>query len=207
MFTRKPPILTQPRQGAFVVLELVVVCGLLLFLFTLYFSRGSVNFQKKQKAACRQNLQLIHVALQTYANENGGRFPDIATAKTSEDPLSLLIPKYTTRSDLFTCPGTRDPRLPQGEPFKTRKIGYSYLAGLTTQAATDQFLMADWLVNTLPKKAGDLAFSGDGKKPGNNHDKFGGVILFVDGRVETTGTNPTFDLQSPPGARILNPNR
>lgn len=193
------------RREGFVLLEMVVVMGLLIFIFTLYFSRGSVKFQKQQQAACRQNLQLILVALQTYANDHKDKFPVEANAVTSEVPLSHLVPKYTTRSDLFVCPGSKQSKPPQSESFRERRIGYAYVMGLTAQSPADQFVMSDSMLNTLPKKAGDLAFSADGKKPANNHEKFGGVILFVDGRAEISPPKLTLNLTNPPQTQILNP--
>lgn len=195
------------RRKAFALVELIVVMGLMIVLFVIYMGRGSIHFQKKQQLACRQNLQTIHVALQTFATDNNERFPWDAFAKTSDEALTKLIPQYTTRTDAFTCPGTKEAKLPAAKPIKSRKISYSYLMGLTTKAPNDQWIMSDWLKDTNAHEKGEQIFSGDGEKPANNHDKYGGVILFVDGNVEISKANAEFPISSPPNTKILNPIR
>lgn len=189
----------------FVLIELVVVAGLLLVMFTLYWSAGAPAYQKKKKQACRQNLQLIHVALQTYASDHEEKLPVLPGAKTSEAPLSLLVPQYTARTDLFICPGSKDKPLPAGQSFKENRISYAYLMGWRNTPETRQWLMADRLAGTEPKPAKAKHFSADGKPPGNNHDKHGGVILFSDGSAETTKAQSGIEINRPPGTTILNP--
>jgi type II secretory pathway pseudopilin PulG len=195
------------RLRAFVLLELIIIMGLLLILFVTYWGRGSIQNQRKKQQACRQNLQLVYLALQNYALDHDLRLPTEATAKTSEEPLSLLVPKYTTRSDIFICPGSKHSRIPQGESFRRRKISYSYLSGLKNESASGQWVLADWLIRAQAFQAGDQIFSSDGKGPGNNHDKFGGVILLMDGSAEITGPTASINLELPKGTKILNPNR
>jgi type II secretory pathway pseudopilin PulG len=189
------------------MIELLVVSAILIILFVMFMGRGSVNFQKNQQAACRQNLLTIQIALQTYANENSDRFPADAFAKTSEDPLTKLVPQYTTRTDTFTCPGTKEAKLPPAQSLKGKQISYAYLMGLTAKASPDQWIMADWLRDTNAHAPGELIFSPDGNGPGSNHDKYGGVILFVDGRAEISKPNAKFPIATPRGTKILNPNR
>jgi type II secretory pathway pseudopilin PulG len=187
------------------LIELLIVCAILIILFVMFMGRGSVHFQKKQQALCRQNLQTIHIALQTYANENNDRFPADAFSKTSDEALAKLIPQYTTRTDAFTCPGTKASKLPPAQSIKGRPISYAYLMGLTGKATAEQWIMADALVDAKAHAVGEAIFSVDGKGPGNNHDKFGGVIVFVDGRAEITKPQTKFPISIPPGTKILNP--
>jgi predicted RecB family nuclease len=65
--------------------------------------------------------------------------------------------------------------------------------------------MSDRQINTLPKSAGDIAFSINGKPPGNNHHKYGGNVLFSDGHMEMTPPKISFSLAVPPGVVLLNP--
>jgi type II secretory pathway pseudopilin PulG len=194
-------------KRGFAIIELLVVSAILFILFIMYNSRGSGNFQKNQQALCRVNLQTIHVALQTFATDNNDRFPSDAFAKTSDEGLAKLVPQYTTRTDAFTCPGTKEDKLAPAQPIKGKRISYAYLMGLTSKAPADQWIMSDWLVDTNPHKTNELIFSADGKKPGNNHDKYGGVILFVDGNVEISKPKAQFPITSPAGTKILNPAR
>lgn len=187
------------------LVELLVVVGLLFVLFVVYNSRTSVNFQKRQKALCRQNLQTIHLALQTYSLDHAEKFPFVRGAKSSEAPLSLLVPKYTTRTDVFICPGTKHRPLPQGEPFADRKISYAYLMGVTSQAGREQWTMADALLRPEASRRGEVIFSTTGEGAAVNHDKYGGVILFADGTVEMTRPKTEYSLAKPTGTLILNP--
>ena len=69
----------------------------------------------------------------------------------------------------------------------------------------DQPLMSDRQVDENPKPAGALLFSSDGKKPGNNHGKNGGNILFCDGGVKSSPAASAFTLTNSPGGVLLNP--
>jgi type II secretory pathway pseudopilin PulG len=194
-------------ERAFALIELLIVSAILFILFTVYNGRGSGNFQRAQQAACRVNLQTIHVALQTFATDNNERFPADVFAKTSDEGLAKLVPQYTTRTDAFTCPGTKENKLPAAQPIKGKKIGYAYLMGLTSKAVPDQWIMSDWLVDTKAHATNETIFSADGKRPGNNHDKYGGVILFVDGNVEISKPKAQFPITTPSGTKLLNPAR
>ncbi|MGZ8901563.1 MAG: type II secretion system protein, partial [Limisphaerales bacterium] len=196
----------ESRHG-FALIELLIVAAILVILMVMYYGRGSSHFQKAQQAACRQNLQTIHIALQTYANENRDRFPSDAFSKTPQEALAKLVPQYTTRTDAFTCPGRKEGPLPTAQPIKNRRISYAYLMGLTSKASPDQWIMADWLLDTKAHAKGELIFSSDGERPANNHDKFGGVLLLVDGSAEISKPTAKFAITTPKGTKILNPDR
>jgi type II secretory pathway pseudopilin PulG len=193
------------RRAAFSLVELVIVAALIFVLFTVYWSRGSASYQRKQMAACRNNLQTAYLALEGYAADHNEKYPVLTEAKTSEAPLSLLIPQYTARTELFICPGSKDSALPSAEPFHTRRISYAYLMGITSKAPGEQWLLSDRQVNTLPKEKGAQVFSLDGKAPGNNHDKYGGVILFAGGNAELTRSRTDYAITNPAGTAMLNP--
>ena len=194
------------RCRGFALIELLIVLAILLILFVVYMGRGSVHFQKAQQTACRQNLQTIHIALQTFAGDNKDRFPSDALAKSSQEALAKLVPQYTTRTDAFTCPGRKEGKLPPAQSIKNRKISYAYLMGLTNNAP-DQWIMADWLLDEKPHAAGELIFSSDGEGKANNHDKYGGVVLFVDGSARISKAKAEFPVNVPNGTKILNPSR
>jgi hypothetical protein len=167
-------------------------------------SFGSSSYQERQKKACRENLRKIFVAMQIYADDNNGTYPLTPGAKTSEEPLSMLVPRYTVDTGSFICPGSKDSRLPSGEPFARRRISYAYFMGLK-QTNGNQVLMSDRQINTLPKKEGDQVFSTAGKPPANNHYKYGGNYIFVDGHLDTSGATAPFSLVWTRGVVMLNP--
>ena len=154
--------------------------------------------------ACQQNLSKIYLALQIYANDYAGKLPENTNALTSEEALCVLVPRYSADTSIFICPGGRDSALPEGVSFRKRKISYAYYMGTHLNDAQPA-LLSDRQVNTLPKNAGDYAFSTTGKPPGNNHHNYGGNLLFVDGRIETSPACAQAPLPLTPGVVLLNP--
>src|SRR5688572_28248754 len=116
-------------NSAFSAIELLVTVGLILLLATMYWSPGSTEGKRQRRIACQKNLQKSYIGLQIYANEHAGRFPSLLSARTSDEPLDLLIPKYTSDTSIFTCPASKDSSLPQAEPILNRKISYAYYMG------------------------------------------------------------------------------
>jgi hypothetical protein len=179
--------------------------AIILILYSLYLSPGSKPYQRSKQSACRRNLQFIYMTLQTYAGDNREVYPAVKDARTSEAPLSLLVPRCTTSTEMFICPGSGHKRLPPAEPFAGRKISYAYVMGLAKQAGGDQWLISDAQVDAKPKLVGEPLFSLNGKKPGNNHRQYGGNLLFGDGRVELSPAKASVALTVPKGVSALNP--
>lgn len=191
------------RRG-FSLIELLIVMVILLFLASMLYSSGSRSKQDKDKAACERNLQKIYLALDIYSKENSGAMPSMPGALSSEAPLSQLVPRFTVASEAFICPGSDDKPLANGEPFADRRISYAYFMGRRS-SDPGGLLMSDRQVNTKPKAAGEQVFSDDGKAPGNNHHKYGGVYLLLDGRTETGGRTAGFAIALPANVTLLNP--
>ena len=187
------------------LLEVLLVMVIIFIVFTLYLSAGSKSGQEKRLAACAVNLQNIYAALNTFSQDNNGALPDVAGAQTSEVPLSRLVPKYTTGTEFFICPGGNDKPLPEAQPFAELKISYAYYMGRALADGSGAPLMSDAQVDTAPKTPGQTVFSLNGKKPGNNHNKFGGNFLFCDGNVQSTPAVLTFALPPATNVILLNP--
>ena len=192
-------------KGGFSLIELLIVMVLIIAMYTLYFSGGSRGYQTRQIAVCGGKLQTMFVALKTYALDNDGKFPVLAGAQTSEPVLSRLIPRATTGTGCFVCPGSEDKPLPEARPFADRKISYAYYMGRAPDDGADRALVSDRQVNTNAKSAGQPLFSADGKAPGNNHNKFGGNVMFCEGSVRSSPARAAFDLTNGPGVILLNP--
>ncbi len=176
----------------------------MIVMFTMLYGFGSASHQRTQKELCHDNLQKIYLAMQIYANDFGGRLPLNTNAVTSEQVLDELVPHYTADTTIFICPGGRDAQIPSGEPLSQHTISYSYFMGRRLDAP-QEILMSDRQVNTEPKRAGEYAFSPNGKAPGNNHHKYGGNFLMGDGSVQSSRAQLTFSLAVPPGVVLLNP--
>jgi type II secretory pathway pseudopilin PulG len=193
------------RGTAFSLVELLIVLALMIILYCMLFSSGSRSYQRRQQAVCRQNLQFIYMALQIYAGDQANRYPAAKGAATSEAPLSLLVPRYTARTDIFICPGSRHRKLPDAQPFAQRKISYAYLMGLTKDAPADQWLMSDAQAHLRPKEVGEVLFALEKNQAGNNHRQFGGNLLFCDGRTEFSPSLASSRLAVPTNTVPLNP--
>ncbi len=193
-----------PAQAGFSLVELLITLVLMLIMTTMMWGFGSANRQRAEKKACQQNLSKIYLAMQIYANDYAGKLPETAEARTSEEALYVLVPRYTVDTSIFICPGGRGSALPEGESFRKRRISYAYYMGAHLNDA-QQALMSDRQVNTQPKNAGDYAFSTTGKPPGNNHHKYGGNFLFGDGNMKMTPPQVSFSLAVTQGVVLLNP--
>jgi prepilin-type processing-associated H-X9-DG protein len=202
---RSNTVLASRVEAGFSLVELLIVAALLFILTTLYLGNGARGYQAQKMVECGKNLQNIYVALKTYALDNHDRLPILAGAETSEPVLSQLIPRYTTGTEFFICPGSKDSPLPDATPFADRRISYAYYMGHNINDGAAQPLLSDRQVNTAAKTVGQLLFSANGKKPGNNHNKYGGNIQFCDGSVQTSPPASAFNLTNTPGVTLLNP--
>ena len=183
---------------------MLISLALLLILVVMWHGFGSKSNQQRQKKACEKNLLTIYMALEIYANEHDGWFPASPDARTSEDALGPLVPRYTVASDRFVCPGSKDSSIPPATPLAGRRISYAYFMGRQS-SESNSVVMADRLVDSRPKAAGDLVFSTTGKSPGNNHHQYGGNFLFCDGEVRSAETKAPFAVTWETNVTLLNP--
>ena len=197
--TRRP--VARFSTAGFSLLELFLVAVIIFIVFTLFISAGSKSGQEKRLAACQSNLQNIYAALRTFSQDNNGALPAVPGAQTSE----ARPERRTCPAEFFICPGGRDKPLPDAQPFADRKISYAYYLGRTLEDGSDAPLVSDAQVDTASKTQGQIVFSPDGKKPGNNHNKFGGNFLFCDGNVQTTPARLAFPLPQATNVILLNP--
>jgi prepilin-type processing-associated H-X9-DG protein/prepilin-type N-terminal cleavage/methylation domain-containing protein len=197
------------RRGhaGFSLIELLFVCAIVAVLYTIMLGPSSESRQKHNKAVCAKNLQQLSAVLSIYAADHNGAYPALPDARTSEAPLSLLVPQYCSDTSLFICPGSGDRALPGAQPFADRRISYAYYMGLTTAATGGQPLLSDAQVDTQAKSAAQPLFSATGRNPGANHRERGGNVLFCDGHVEELPPLAPRELTCPPGVKLLNPNR
>jgi len=191
-------------SSGFSLVELLVVLALLLILTYLGSNQLTSSARRKEWTACQGNLQKLYLALSIYRNDNGA-YPLLTGATTPAAPLSLLIPKSTTVTEIFICPGSRDNPLPEGERFADRAISYAYYMGFATNDDPQEIVITDCQINSAPKRKGQPIFSPDGKKPGNNHGRGGGNFLSLGGEVSGCGPNAARDLLFPSSVTLLNP--
>jgi prepilin-type N-terminal cleavage/methylation domain-containing protein len=198
------PTANQVRAGGFSLIEMLITLTIMLILFTMMYGFGSRSNQMTQKKKCQGNLQKMYVALQIYSTDSGGRFPVATNARTSEDVLDVLVPRYSADTAIFVCPGSKDRALPAGASLRKGRISYAYYMGRTA-ADGERVLASDKQVDTRAKLAGDKVFSDNGKFPGNNHHKYGGTFLFCDGGMKSSPAVAPLDLPVATNIVLLNP--
>lgn len=192
------------RARAFSLVEMLVTLAIILIMFVMLYGFGSSSHQRQQKLVCQKNLTTIHLALEIFAREHDGVFPVQTNAVTSEDALAQLVPKYTATTEMFICPGSKDKAIPDGESFTKRRISYAYYMGQRAESSAE-LLMSDQQIDTRPKIKGQPVFSTNGKRPGNNHHRFGGNLLYCDGRTESIKAIAPFSLVATQDVVLLNP--
>jgi hypothetical protein len=178
--------------------------AIIIVLYTMMFGFGARQNQLRQKNKCRSNLQKMYVSLQIYANDSRGLFPVTTNAATSEAALAVLVPRYSADNSIFICPGSKDKRLTPDDSIANARISYAYYMGRSETNST-AVLMSDRQLNTAAKVMGELAFSDTGKKPANNHHKYGGSFLFTDGSMNSSTPVLTIPLPLTTNIILLNP--
>ena len=189
---------------AFSLIELLITMAFIIVLYTMMFGFGAKQNQLRQKAKCRNNLQKAYVSLQIYANDSRRMFPIVTNAMTSETALGVLVPRYSADNSIFICPGSKDKKLSPDKSLTKARISYAYYMGLSETNASAA-LMSDRQLNTKAKALGELAFSDTGKKPANNHHKYGGSFLFGDGAIHSSAPVLTIPLPLTNNITLLNP--
>ena len=192
------------RADGFSLIEMLITLAIILILFTTMYGFGSRSNQVTQKKKCQSNLQKMYIALQIYSNDSNGKFPIVTNATGSEDPLDLLVPRYSSDTAIFVCPGSKDSPLPAGESLRKARISYAYYMGRMVSDG-DRVLASDKQVDDQAKQAGDRAFSANGKFPGNNHHKYGGTFLFCDGGMKSSPPAASIALPLSTNVVLLNP--
>lgn len=188
----------------FSLIEMLVTFAIMAIVVSMLYGFGSARHQRTQKQLCADNLQKMFLAAQIYANDFGGKFPVMTNAVTAEDALGILVPKYSTDTSIFICPGGRDSQIPAGEPLRSHKISYAYFMGRRADASPN-ILFSDRLVDTNPKRMGEFVFSTNGNAPGNNHHKYGGNFLLCDGSVTASQAQLELPALETNGIVLLNP--
>src|SRR5262245_50337265 len=89
--------------SGFTLIELLVVVAILAVLTSLYWGFTSTDRPRPGKG-CQDRLQKIYVAMEIYANDHAGSFPVAPGARTSEEVLDVLVPKYSADTSIFICP-------------------------------------------------------------------------------------------------------
>ncbi|MDB6056546.1 MAG: hypothetical protein JWO95_390 [Verrucomicrobiales bacterium] len=190
---------------AFSLIELMLVVLIICILSILSMGRLNSSSRDKLNAHCQKNLQMMYLSLSIYANDYKGHFPVVKDATTSEQPLSILVPRYTTVTEMFICPASSDRSLPEGESFARRRISYAYYMGVTTNDVPETVILSDRQADTSPKRMGQQLFSPKGNKPANNHGQYGGNYITLNGETASSSLIAKRDFLFDTNVVLLNP--
>jgi type II secretory pathway pseudopilin PulG len=192
-------------SSAFSLVELLVVLAIMLLVLFMGREGYLRDRARKRMKACAANLGGQYVALQTFANDHEEWFPVVTNATSPSEPLSLLIPRYTTQTEFWVCPASGDKPLKPAQPFGNRRISYAYYMGWRRDAPPGSVLASDEQVDARPKIAQQLVFSADGRRPGNNHAAGGGNFLRTDGSQGHSPSHAATEFPLPAHVTLLNP--
>jgi prepilin-type N-terminal cleavage/methylation domain-containing protein/prepilin-type processing-associated H-X9-DG protein len=186
------------KHSGFSLVELLIGMFIALVLYAMVVGPSREYVRKQKLQRCAENLRKLHMILSFYANEHDGAFPTGAGARSSDEVLAALVPRYTSDRSFFACPATGHSGDSQPD--------FACVTGLRADSVA-ALLASDAQVDARPKLRGAKVFADSEGTRGGNHGKAGGNLLFTDGHVETIGTEAPRDLSTPPGATLLNPTR
>jgi prepilin-type N-terminal cleavage/methylation domain-containing protein/prepilin-type processing-associated H-X9-DG protein len=117
------------RIGGFTLTELVVVIALISLLLGLGLTSFPEPWKKANQIKCESNLKNLFLAIQMYADDNNGQFPNPNV--TGQIQISLkfqeVLQPYVKSEDIFWCPNDQE---------KSTHPGGSYGWRVTREAKT-----------------------------------------------------------------------
>ena len=102
-------------RQAFTLIELLVVISLVTLLMGLLLPFLDRTKKEANHIECISKLKEIYIAIQLYANDNDGRFPEVTNY--SQVPLKVMeaLKSYVNSEEIFCCPDDPEkPILPGG---------------------------------------------------------------------------------------------
>ena len=180
---------TRDSRGAFTLVELLVVIGIISILVGILLPAMSRAREAANKTKCLANLRTLGQASVMYANVSKGWLPNMNPANTVNDAaataevLIALNRDHIRAAATFHCPSDQD-----AIPAKIETAEYN----MPNSARTSyEFYSVWWMPEFGPKitkvKDAPIAWDLDGGRPlirYQNHGRKGGNVVFSDGHGE-----------------------
>jgi prepilin-type processing-associated H-X9-DG protein/prepilin-type N-terminal cleavage/methylation domain-containing protein len=100
------------RNGAFTLIELVVVLAIIAVLAVVLSLSTCHAFGEARAVQCAGNLRSLGVAFQLYATDNGNHLPQAIYPAQNESYDHLLLPYLGNDGRHFICPSVTNPNYP-----------------------------------------------------------------------------------------------
>ncbi|UCD00323.1 MAG: prepilin-type N-terminal cleavage/methylation domain-containing protein [Phycisphaerales bacterium] len=97
------------RVGGFTLIELLVVMATIALLLGLLIPCLGLAREKVYELICRSHLEAVAKAVQMYANDNGGRFPEVTDPNQTPQQIREKLRPYVSSEKIFYCPVSKLP--------------------------------------------------------------------------------------------------
>jgi prepilin-type N-terminal cleavage/methylation domain-containing protein len=97
------------RIGGFTLIELLVAIAIIALLLGLLIPCLHVAKKKVYELKCTSNLDAVAKAIQMYADDNGGRFPEVTDPNQAPQQIREKLLPYVSSEKVFYCPVSKLP--------------------------------------------------------------------------------------------------
>lgn len=143
-------MIKEPRGRGFTLVEMLVVIAIIVVLMAILFPVFSRVRAHARKTKCISNLHQITLALRSYKNDYGGRYPPPPVFVNGRyyGGLSALYPDYIDNLDVLICPDDPDIR---GAMAQARQVVYSSYNGRAIAPRSGNWAFAPDQASGLPE--------------------------------------------------------
>jgi prepilin-type N-terminal cleavage/methylation domain-containing protein/prepilin-type processing-associated H-X9-DG protein len=106
--------------GGFTLTELMVVIALVSLLTGLLFSGLRLVREKANQIKCMSNLQSLGLAVQMYADQHDGLFPEVTDLEKVPLQVQQALLPYAKSEEIFCCPVDPNKPTPPGGSYDWR---------------------------------------------------------------------------------------
>jgi len=91
-------------SGGFTLIELLVVIAIISLLMGVLVPCLQAAKKKAYELKCKSNLKAVATAFRMYADDNGGRFPEVTDPNQAPQQIREKLLPYVSSEKIFSCP-------------------------------------------------------------------------------------------------------